>query len=77
VREYRPPGSVRGAHGNVCPYRDCRSCRWMPGKRATRHCNNDPFDRLLVAQTTRLGLMLLTADRSIRSFGGVAQLSAR
>jgi hypothetical protein len=22
VREYRPPGSVRGASGNVCPYRD-------------------------------------------------------
>lgn len=22
VREYRPPGSVRGAHGNVCSYRD-------------------------------------------------------
>jgi PIN domain nuclease of toxin-antitoxin system len=38
--------------------------------------HNDPFDRLLVAQATRLGLVLLTADHSIRIFGGVAQLPA-
>ena len=25
VREYRPPGSVRGAPGNRRPYRDCKS----------------------------------------------------
>jgi hypothetical protein len=25
VREYRPPGSVRGAPGNRCPYLDVRS----------------------------------------------------
>jgi len=44
------------------------------GNLAWRH--NDPFDRLLVAQALRLGFVLLTADRSIRSFGGVAQLPA-
>lgn len=38
--------------------------------------HNDPFDRLLVAQAMRLGLVLLTADRSIRSFDGVALLPA-
>ncbi len=38
--------------------------------------HSDPFDRLLVAQAMRLGLVLLTADHSIRSFGGVAQLPA-
>jgi PIN domain nuclease of toxin-antitoxin system len=38
--------------------------------------HSDPFDRLLVAQAMRLGLVLLTADRSIQSFGGVAQLPA-
>jgi PIN domain nuclease of toxin-antitoxin system len=38
--------------------------------------HNDPFDRLLVAQAMRLGFVLLTADRSIRTFGGVAQLPA-
>jgi PIN domain nuclease of toxin-antitoxin system len=36
----------------------------------------DPFDRLLVAQAIRLGLVLVTADRAIRAFGGVAQLWA-
>jgi len=44
------------------------------GNLAWQH--DDPFDRLLVAQAMRLGLVLLTADRSIRSFGGVAQLPA-
>jgi PIN domain nuclease of toxin-antitoxin system len=44
------------------------------GKLAWRH--NDPFDRLLVAQAMRLGLVLLTADRSIRSCNGVALLPA-
>jgi PIN domain nuclease of toxin-antitoxin system len=38
--------------------------------------HNDPFDRLLVAQAMRLGFVLLTADRLIRSFGAVAQLPA-
>ena len=38
--------------------------------------HNDPFDGLLVAQAMRLGFVLLTADHSIRSFAGVAQLSA-
>lgn len=38
--------------------------------------HNDPFDLLLVAQAVRLGLVLLTADRSIRSFDGVALLPA-
>jgi PIN domain nuclease of toxin-antitoxin system len=38
--------------------------------------HSDPFDRLLVAQAMRLGLVLLTADQSIRSFGGLAQLWA-
>lgn len=38
--------------------------------------HNDPFDRLLVAQAVRLGFVLLTADRLIRCFGGVAQLPA-
>jgi PIN domain nuclease of toxin-antitoxin system len=38
--------------------------------------HNDPFDRLLVAQAMRLGFVLLTADRSIQAFNGVAQLSA-
>lgn len=36
--------------------------------------HTDPFDRLLVAQAMRLGLTLVTADKSIRAFGGVAQL---
>ncbi len=38
--------------------------------------HNDPFDRLLVAQAMRLGFVLLTADRSIRSYGGIAQRPA-
>jgi len=38
--------------------------------------HGDPFDRLLVAQAMRLGFTLLTADRSIRTFEGVAQLWA-
>lgn len=38
--------------------------------------HNDPFDRLLVAQAMRLGFTLVTADRSIRSFGDVAQIWA-
>jgi PIN domain nuclease of toxin-antitoxin system len=44
------------------------------GRLAWRH--SDPNDRILVAQAMRLGLVLLTADHSIRSFGGVAQLPA-
>jgi PIN domain nuclease of toxin-antitoxin system len=38
--------------------------------------HNDPFDRMLVAQAKRLGLVLLTADHVMRSFAGVAQLPA-
>jgi PIN domain nuclease of toxin-antitoxin system len=38
--------------------------------------HNDPFDRLLVAQAMRLGFTLLTADRTIRTFGDVAQIWA-
>ena len=38
--------------------------------------HNDPFDRLLVAQAMRLGFTLVTADRAIRCFGGVAQIWA-
>ena len=36
----------------------------------------DPFDRLLVAQAQVGSLTLATADRAIRSFGGVAQMGA-
>jgi PIN domain nuclease of toxin-antitoxin system len=36
----------------------------------------DPFDRLLVAQAIRLSLVLVTADDTIRSFGGVPQFWA-
>jgi PIN domain nuclease of toxin-antitoxin system len=38
--------------------------------------HNNPFDRLLVAQPMRLAFGLLTADRSIRAFPGVAHLPA-
>ena len=38
--------------------------------------HKDPFDRLLVAQAMRLGFTFVTADKSIRAFGGVAQLWA-
>jgi PIN domain nuclease of toxin-antitoxin system len=38
--------------------------------------HTDPFDRLLVAQAIRHGFTLVTADRSIRAFGGVAQVWA-
>ncbi len=36
----------------------------------------DPFDRLLVAQARVGSLTLATADKAIRSFGGVAQIEA-
>jgi hypothetical protein len=41
VRENRPPGSVRGAPGNRCPYLDCiltllrRGARILPAARAS------------------------------------------
>jgi PIN domain nuclease of toxin-antitoxin system len=38
--------------------------------------HSDLFDRLLVAQALARGLTLITSDREIRSFGGVAQLGA-
>jgi PIN domain nuclease of toxin-antitoxin system len=38
--------------------------------------HSDPFDRLLVAQAMRLGFTLLTANRTIRTFGHVAQIWA-
>ena len=39
--------------------------------------HNDPFDRLLVAQAVRRGLVLATADQTIRAFETAAQLWAR
>jgi len=33
--------------------------------------HKDPFDKLLVAQAMRLGAVFLTADASVRGFGGV------
>jgi PIN domain nuclease of toxin-antitoxin system len=44
------------------------------GDLSWRH--GDPFDRLLVAQAIRQGLILVTADKAIRVFDGVAQLWA-
>jgi PIN domain nuclease of toxin-antitoxin system len=38
--------------------------------------HGDPFDRLLAAQALARGFTLVTADRAIRAFGGVAQLEA-
>ena len=38
--------------------------------------HGDPFDRLVVAQAIRQGLILVTADKAIRGFDGVAQLWA-
>ncbi len=37
----------------------------------------DPFDRLLVAQSLRRQLTLVTADGSIQAFGGLTLLKAR
>ncbi len=38
--------------------------------------HNDPFDRMLVVQARRVSLTLVTADKTIRAFGGLAQLWA-
>jgi PIN domain nuclease of toxin-antitoxin system len=38
--------------------------------------HGDPFDRMLIAQASRHGLTLVTADRLIREYGGIAQLWA-
>jgi PIN domain nuclease of toxin-antitoxin system len=38
--------------------------------------HTDPFDRLLVVQAMRLGFTLLTANRTVREFGDVAQVWA-
>ncbi len=38
--------------------------------------HNDPFDRILVVQARRLSLTLVTSDKTIRAFGGLAQLWA-
>ena len=38
--------------------------------------HNDPFDRMLVAQARRLGIILVTADTTIRAYPHVAQLWA-
>jgi len=38
--------------------------------------HTDPFDRLLVAQAMRHGLVLVTADAAIARFRGIAQLWA-
>ncbi len=45
------------------------------GELAWQH--GDPFDRLLVAQATRLDMVFVTADQAIRDFGMAAQLWAR
>ncbi len=39
--------------------------------------HSDPFDRMLVAQAQRAGLILVTADSTIRAFDGAALLWAR
>jgi PIN domain nuclease of toxin-antitoxin system len=39
--------------------------------------HTDPFDRMLVAQAMRQGLVLVTGDRAIRDLDVVAQLWAR
>jgi PIN domain nuclease of toxin-antitoxin system len=44
------------------------------GDLSWRH--GDPFDRLLVAQAIRQGLILVTADKAVRAFDSVAQLWA-
>ncbi|MEM1360656.1 MAG: type II toxin-antitoxin system VapC family toxin [Pseudomonadota bacterium] len=36
--------------------------------------HNDPFDRILVAQTAFEGMVLLTADRKVAQYGGPAEL---
>ncbi len=38
--------------------------------------HGDPFDRLLVSQAARSDLILVTADRAIRGYVGIAQLWA-
>ena len=38
--------------------------------------HTDPFDRLLVAQSLRAGLTLVTADSRIHAYAGVAVLQA-
>ena len=38
--------------------------------------HNDPFDRMLVAQASRLGFTLATADSAIRTWQGVPQIWA-
>jgi PIN domain nuclease of toxin-antitoxin system len=38
---------------------------------------DDPFDRMLVAQAMTQGLIFVTADETIRGFEGVAQLWAK
>lgn len=45
------------------------------GDLAWRH--EDPFDRLLVAQTMHQGLVLVTGDETIRDLDSVARLWAR
>jgi PIN domain nuclease of toxin-antitoxin system len=44
------------------------------GDLSWRH--GDPFDRLLPAQAIRQGLILVTADKTMRAFDDVAQLWA-
>jgi PIN domain nuclease of toxin-antitoxin system len=36
--------------------------------------HNDPFDRILVAQAAVEGFLLLTADRTVASYGGLIEL---
>jgi PIN domain nuclease of toxin-antitoxin system len=37
------------------------------------HIHKDPFDRLLIAQSTIEGIILLTADAQIARYGGLVQ----
>jgi PIN domain nuclease of toxin-antitoxin system len=37
------------------------------------HIHKDPFDRLLIAQSTVEGIILLTADAHIARYGGLVQ----
>lgn len=38
------------------------------------HLHKDPFDRMLVAQATSEGIVLLTADKTIAAYAGPIQL---
>jgi PIN domain nuclease of toxin-antitoxin system len=69
-------GKLAWRHNDPFAMPACPHPRHRSAVHETRWRHNDPFDRLLVAQAMRLGLVLLTADRSIRSCNGVALLPA-